>query len=63
MMIHHNKHLQGFQNLGPSVSASSYFPLSAHQTRRIEETEPKSDISQHEHKEESTSDDQMQYKN
>ena len=34
--------------LGPSMSTSSYFPFSAHRTRRIEESEPKSDISQHE---------------
>ena len=44
--------------LGPSTS--SYFPFSAHQTRRVEESERKTDISQSEHKE-VYSDDKMPY--
>jgi hypothetical protein len=47
--------------IGPSMSTSSYFPFNTYQTRRIEESDPKTDIRQHENKEESTSDNKITY--
>ena len=43
------------------MSTSSYFPFSAYQTRRVEESEPKANIRQHENKGEPSSDDKITY--